>query len=85
MTDGPATIELQLPTDVAVLQGMIRELLTTTHSQNRRIAHLEHQLNQLLKRLYGPRADKVHPDQPLLFDDPSPEALAEPIHLGVMR
>jgi transposase len=71
MADGPATRELNLPTDTAVLQGMIRELLTARHADQKRIAHLEHQLDQLLKRLYGPRADKVHPDQPVLFAEPA--------------
>jgi len=73
MPDGPATPELNLPTDVAVLQGMVRELLATTRQQRRSIEHLEHKLDQLLRRLYGPRADQVHPDQPLLFDEPPPE------------
>jgi transposase len=79
MPDGPAKLELNLPTDVAVLQGMIRELLTASHSQNRRIAHLEHQLDQLLKRLYGPRADKVNPLQPSLFGEPPPEPAPTPL------
>jgi transposase len=73
MPDGPATPEMTLPTDVAVLHGMIRELLTAHSAHQKRIAHLEHQLDQLLKRLYGPRADKIHPDQSLLFDEPPPE------------
>jgi len=77
MPDGPARPELNLPTDVAVLQDMIRELLTAHTSQHQRIAHLEHQLDQLLKRLYGPRADKIHPDQGLLFDAPQPEPVIE--------
>jgi len=75
MSDGPATPELNLPTDVAVLHGMVRELLAAHHAQRRRIGHLEHQLDQLLKRLYGPRADKIHPDQPSLFGDPPPDGL----------
>jgi transposase len=65
--------ELSLPTDVAVCHGMIRELLASLHADRKRIAHLEHQLDQVLRRLYGPRADKVHPDQPSLFGDPPPE------------
>jgi transposase len=79
MTDGTATLKLNLPTDVAVLQGIIRELLTSLHSDRKRIAHLEHQLDQLLKRLYGPRADKINPLQPLLFDEPAHEPLPPPV------
>jgi transposase len=79
MPDGPATSEPKLPTDVAVLQGMIRELLGTHASDQRRIGHLEHQLDQLLKRLYGPRADKLNPDQASLFGDPPPVPVAPPV------
>jgi transposase len=70
---------MKLPEELAVCQGMIRELLATNHAQHRRIDHLEHQLDQLLKRLYGPRADKVHPDQGSLFGDPPPEPAAPPV------
>lgn len=79
MPNGPATLELNLPEDLAVCQGMIRELLTSNHQWQRRYEQLEHRLDQLLKRLYGPRADKVHPDQPLLFDEPPPEPLLPPV------
>jgi hypothetical protein len=79
MPDGPAIPELNLPTDVAVLQAMVRELLSTNQTQHRRIDHLEHQLDQLLRRYYGPRADRVHPDQPSLFDDPPPEPAPPPV------
>jgi transposase len=63
---------------VAVCHGMIRELLASHHAQRRRIGHLEHQLDQLLKRLYGPRADRVNPDQPVLFDEPPPAPAPPP-------
>jgi transposase len=79
MPDVPAIPELNLPTDVAVLQAMVRELLSTNRSQHRRIDHLEHQLDQLLKRYYGPRADRVHPDQPSLFNEPPPEPATPPV------
>jgi transposase len=75
MSDGPAMPELNLPTDVAVLHGMIRELVSSNHQLRRRHEQLEHQVDQLIKRLYGPRADKIHPDQPSLFGEPPPEPL----------
>ena len=78
MPNGIATAELNLPTDVSVLQAMIRELLTSNHQWQRRHEQLEHRLDQLLKRLYGPRADKVHPDQQLLFDEPVHEPVPAP-------
>jgi transposase len=73
MPDGAATPESNLPKDLAVCHGMIRELLASHTVHQKRIAHLEHQLDQLLKRYYGPRADKIHPDQSLLFEEPPPE------------
>jgi transposase len=79
MPDGPTTPEPKLPEDLAVCQGLVRELLATVHAQQRRIGHLEHQLDQLLKRVYGPRADKLHPDQGTLFGDPPPEPDPPPV------
>jgi transposase len=80
MPDGSATPEPKLPEDLAVCHGLIRELLAANASSQRRIGHLEHQLDQLLKRLYGPRADKLNPDQASLFGDPPPEpALPPPV------
>ena len=67
-----AITEPNLPTDVAVLHGMIHELLTTNREQQRRIDHLVNQVHQLTKRLYGPRADTLNPNQPTLFGDPPP-------------
>ena len=64
---------MNLSDDPAVLQGMVRELLATNHGQQRRIEQLEHRLDLLLKRLYGPRADRVNPDQPSLFEEPPTE------------
>ena len=78
MPNGTATVELNLPDDVAVLQGMIRELLAAGHGHQKRIAHLEQQLDQLLRRLYGPRADRVNPDQLSLFDESVEPALPPP-------
>jgi transposase len=79
MPDGPATPEPKLPEDLAVCHGMLRELLSTHASDQKRISHLEHQLDQLLKRLYGPRADRLHPDQGSLFGDPPPEPERSPV------
>jgi transposase len=81
MPDGAAIPEptlAALPADVALLQAMVRDLLATVHAQQRRIAQLEHQVDQLAKRLYGPRADRLHPDQPTLFGEPPPDAPEAP-------
>src|SRR3954471_17885981 len=78
MPGAPATLEPTLPDDPAVLQGMVRELLSTNRGQQRRIEHLEHRLDLLLKSVYGPRADTLNPDQPSLFGAPPPPPVAEP-------
>jgi transposase len=79
MPDASRSVESKLPEDLAVCHGLIHELLSTHHTQQRRIDHLEHQLDQLLKRLYGPRADTVHPDQGTLFGEPPPEPSPPPV------
>ncbi len=70
MPDGTASLD-HLPQDVAVLQGMIRELLATIQDERRRNEQLTHRLDLLLKRLYGPRADQLDPRQLFLFEAPS--------------
>ncbi|MFO0935531.1 MAG: transposase [Gemmataceae bacterium] len=79
MPDGPATPELNLPQDVAVLQGMICQLLATLRNERLRNERprndqLANRLDLLLKRLYGPRVDRVNPNQLSLLDEPPPVA-----------
>lgn len=81
MPDGPAIPDVKLPTDVAVLQGMVRELLATVDQMRRRQDQLEHRLDQLLKLHYGPRADRIHPDQGTLFGEPPPEPAPLPVEI----
>lgn len=73
MQDAPTIVESKLPEDLAVCHGLIRELLATNHQLQRRGEQLENRLDQLLKRLYGPRADKLNPDQASLFGEAPPE------------
>lgn len=75
MPDGPAIPETldHLPDDPALLKAIIRELLATNHDQRRRIDQLAHQIDQLIKRLYGPHADRIRPGQGSLFGDPPPD------------
>src|SRR5262245_28681682 len=70
--DAPPPPESNLPDDPAVLQGLVHELLATNRQQLRRIDQLEHRLDQLLKQVYGPRADKLNPDQLRMFGDGPP-------------
>jgi transposase len=56
-----------LPDDLESAHRLIRELLATLRQQAHLNAHLQHQLEQLLRRLYGRRSEKLDPDQLLLF------------------
>jgi hypothetical protein len=60
-----------LPDDPAVLQRMIRELLASLRQSRRDNEQLRQRLDQLLRRLYGPRAERFDPNQPWLFADGS--------------
>jgi transposase len=64
----PLTVE-DLPDDPGVLKQMILELLASMQERDRDIAALRHRLELLLRRLYGPRGERVDPNQPLLFPD----------------
>jgi transposase len=61
--------DTSLPDDPAVLRQMIRELLATLQAAQRHNEQLQHRLDQLLRRLYGPRAERIDLDQPTLFPD----------------
>ena len=66
----PATIspDAPLPDDLDILKRMIRELLQLLKSEKHRSEGLQHRLDQLLRRLYGPKGEKFRPDQPGLFE-----------------
>jgi transposase len=58
-----------LPDDPAFLQQMIVELLATLRDTRRQNEELQHRLGLLLRRIYGPRTERVDPNQPLLIAD----------------
>jgi transposase len=72
-----------LPDDAAVLKGMIAELLDALNKAERRCEGLQQRLDVLLRRLYGPRAERFNPEQPWLIpelgeaDPPTPAATAD--------
>ena len=63
-----------LPDELSTCHAMIRELLKSLRDEQHAREGLEHRLDQLLRRLYGPRSEKIDPSQLLLFA----EVLAEP-------
>jgi transposase len=66
----------QLPDDTATLKHMVLELLVTLQEERRDKAAIRQRLDQLLQRLYGPRTERVDPNQALLVD--SATAPADP-------
>jgi len=70
-----------LPDDLVILKRMILELLETLKNTRRHNDQLHHRLDQLLRRFYGPRAEKFDPSQPWLFPElaqPPPTETATP-------
>jgi len=88
--DAPQTAarDVPLPATIAACHAMIGELLAQLNRANGRIAKMEHQLEQLLRRLYGRSAERLDPNQLVLFADllkqlgpeaaPAPEPPAPP-------
>jgi transposase len=56
-----------LPTNLSLCHEIIVELLDKNQQSQVLIEKLQHQLEQLLKARYGPRADRIHPDQMEIF------------------
>jgi transposase len=69
-----------LPEDPVILQQMIRELLDVLRQTRHENEQLQHRLDLLLRRLYGPRTERFDPNQPFLIPDAfdAPDAPAAP-------
>jgi len=67
-TPATTTPDATLPDDLDTLKRMIRELLDLLRSRDRELSGVQHRLDQLLRRLYGPKGEKFRADQPGLFD-----------------
>jgi transposase len=83
--EAAAAIDVTLPDDPETLKGMIHELLVALHDKERKLEGVQQRLDQLLRRLYGPKSERFRPDQPGLFDEllgadsePTPPAADEP-------
>jgi transposase len=84
----PTACDLLLPKDLGACHAMIGELLEQLQGANRRMRRMEHQLEGLLRRLYGRSAERLDPNQMVLFADllkqlqpqtpPAPETPAAP-------
>jgi len=58
-----------LSDDPVILRQMIAELLALLRDTRRQNEELQHRLDLLLRRLYGPRTERFDPNQPLLIAD----------------
>src|SRR5690242_10001051 len=66
-----------LPDDLALCHEIIRHQAETIRESQRRIGQLEHQVEQLLRHQYGPRRERVDPDQLRLFTDDATDDVTE--------
>src|SRR5947209_1165977 len=67
----PAVDPAHLPDDPALLKAMLAEVLAALRASQQEGERLRERLDQLLRRLYGPRSERLHPDQLLLFAEPT--------------
>jgi transposase len=79
------TLADPLPDDLETAHQLIRELIKALAQQVHLNEKLQHQLEQLLRRRYGPKAERIDPAQLLLFAreilaqaEPAPAPTPEP-------
>jgi transposase len=65
-----------LPDDVAVLKAMIRELLEALQKTRHERDGVQERLDLLLRKLYGPKAERFDPNQPWLLPEMAPGVAA---------
>jgi transposase len=65
----PSSQDPPLPNDVATLQAMIRELIDALHKEQRERQGVQQRLDLLLRKLYGPKAERFDPRQPWLLPE----------------
>ncbi len=68
----------ELPTDLETCHQLIRELIETLRRQTSLNEKLQHQLERLRRRIDGQKAERIDPDQLLLFAREIIEAGGEP-------
>ena len=63
----PIELDTPLPDDLEAAHRLIRELIETLRQQTHLNEKLQHQLEQLLRRLDGRKSEQLDPNQLLLF------------------
>jgi transposase len=77
-TSSPNESEPRLPDDPDVLKRMIAELLDALKKANHERDGVQHRLDLLLRRLYGPKAERFDPNQPWLLPEMALDAPQTP-------
>ena len=67
-----------LPDDLALCHTIITQQRDELLTLQRTVDQLEHRLDVLLRRLFGPRSERVDPNQLALFEMPSDAAVSPP-------
>ena len=70
--------ESALPKTLVDALRLIREQQQLLAKQQRLITRMQHQIEQLLRQGFGPKSEKHHADQLLLFGEPAVEIPAAP-------
>jgi transposase len=66
-----------LPQDLTLCHKMIEELTAALTAANRRTEQLQHQLEKLIRQHFGPRSERIDPNQLALFEKGTPRAEPE--------
>src|SRR5205823_994256 len=74
----PAVDPAQLPDDPALLKAMLAEVFAALRASQQEGERTRQRLDQLLRRLYGPRSERLNPDQLLLFPEPPTDEAVTP-------
>ena len=81
----PIDPDMPLPDDLETAHRLIRELLATLREKTHLSEKLQHQIEQLLRQIYGKKSEKLDPNQLLLFaraiveaTDSEPQSAPEP-------
>jgi transposase len=67
--------EVALPNDVALCHELIRQQADSLQKAQRQIELLEHAMDVLLRQRYGPRSERLDPNQLRLFTEEGEESL----------
>src|SRR3984957_12116678 len=68
--------DLGLPNDVPLCHELIRQQADSLDKARRRIEQLEHAMDVLLRQKYGPRSERLDPNQLRLFTEDGDDSAA---------